>query len=222
MMNSSLKFNWLMLLAICLFVSSCGDDSEEEDQLQQMVTEDLGNDFQPLTTGSWWEYAYVSTQGNFSIRTTVLEETKEFNGISMKKVETVRLDNETSDFVFMGCDDIDCFLHGETHPTLGDNYLYSILKHDSPVGTEWSYEYDYQGAPNRHEYSIEEKGVTRIVEGETFTDVTVVKRDFSAYSPLTDWIYYGQDRVYFAKGIGSIEVLGNIGANNTLTDYEIK
>ena len=81
------------------------------------------------------------------------------------------------------------------------------------------------GFPARTVNTIKEKGITKVVNGKTFTDVihTQVDLQYNLGSGFTSTALYD---FYLAKGVGMIEtdtsVSGNIYEKETITDYSIK
>lgn len=218
-MKNFLKINMLFLATCILFMTSCGDEEGEEDMM--LVETDLG--YFPLTLGSWWDYEQTTFLGTVNFRQTVTEETIDFNGNTYKKLEIVDL--ETQQVInnrYFRCDETECVEYGDSF-ILGDDYEYNFIRHNSPAGSTWVYEYTYGGNPNRYEFEILEKGASKIVDGETFTDVTIVKRVQTAIDPISgSWTENGEETAYYAKDIGLIQSDSFLETAFLLKDYEIK
>jgi hypothetical protein len=102
------------------------------------------------------------------------------------------------------------------------------LKGDQGVNATWQFNVSVQfggvTVPVTAKYTITEKGISKTVQGKSYTDVTHVRQDLSSAFGNN-----GGGDFYYAKGIGmisstiSINVPGSSTNNTTeLTAYEIK
>lgn len=175
----------LILLAAVLIIPACSDSPTDNNG--------GGNNLKgtyPLTMGTTWTYA-----GQVSYTQKVVGE-KEINGKLYTEITNtagptgyVRYDGEK---------------YYSPQPD-GDGETVFFI--DAPIGHTWSYVHMKDGALNKIDFTIAERGLERTIEGNDFTEVTRIEAVTSLFFPqIGEWTALLTSDYYFAQGIGFIEL----------------
>lgn len=193
-------------LALALTFSGCSDDDNPVGG-----TNTVYHGYSPLSTGSTWTYDFTSNGQTRQYTITVTGDST-MNGLKYNKTsnslasEQVSLSRRAGDTIYS---------------MYGSDEVTTLV--EKPVGAAWSYTVPApNNSLNRQEFSVEEIGLKRTVNGKEYTDVMRVHLN-------TVIIYAGQELqemgsdYYFAKNIGLIEYdATNFGGSSTLVSYSIK
>lgn len=197
-----MKKSILLLVLSALTFAACADSNPA-------APNDLGNtqsSFYPRSKGSTWTYT-----GDFSYTVTILGDTT--------------LDGKTWTMLNNSIGGIGLLLfenNGYYSATLDKrDALLHFLKENAPVGTKWSFDYMVTTTTSTYDLEIKGVGLTRVVEGHTYTDVIHVHQTTSM-TFQGQKIPYNEGDYYYAKGVGFIESdLGALGGKVRLASYTI-
>src|SRR5215212_6557100 len=182
-------------LSFCLVASSlflftnCSKDDDSP-------STDGSANYSPLTVGSNW--TYNSTEGNsdtVSFTLTVTDKDTSINGKTYKVLSS----SDGSENNYLAKMDSN-YYRFSSFPNIGSlEELY--LKDNRPVNSAWtaSTSFTLQGLPLTADltYMVKEKGINRVVNGKTYSDVIHVNVTISVLGQN-----FGQGDFYYAKDIG--------------------
>ncbi len=168
-----------------------------------------GNSYSPTSMGSSWNYKgfiTVSTRNIMTGRTF-----KKFGKTYYEKAVTT--DKETINFYGTHTDDDYYTIVTDPMNNNAENEVL-YLKTNASVGDSWVVEikYGFDILGNQWKYKILEKGIAKIVNGKTYSNVIHTERDSDGK------IIHS----YYCLGVGLIEVAYDSGANSTLESYNIE
>ncbi|MFI5162702.1 MAG: hypothetical protein ACHQHN_15590 [Sphingobacteriales bacterium] len=208
-------FSILAVLTFCCF--GCKKDSNPGPN---------AGEYLPLTEGSFWKYHYVSDGGTTdTLIVKMTGGTAVINGRTYYNASSIYKRGTNPGYFYAG------------------NHLYStrtvegsqgaielqLLNDTASVGYTWitvpTADGTLGGTPVRTLNTIKEKGITRTLNGKTFTDVihSQVQLQYNNGSGFSTAVTYD---FYLARGIGPIENDSNtedvLHETETLFDYSIK
>lgn len=216
----SLFSSVVLLTTTCvLFLSGCKKDDAAP----------ASKSFSPLTVGTNWNYNYVENgnTSNFTVTVSNLADTTVASGRKYKI-----LNNSEGGHNYLSQSGNDYYRFA-SFPALGiDNFEELYLKDNEAINGTWKNTTTFTLPGNPFvltadlTYKIAEKGITRVVGANTYSNVTHVHVDFK----ITIAGNVGGGEFYYAEGIGLIEdqidisVTGQPPYNSkqTLVSYEIK
>ena len=205
-----------LLIAIVFFTGCSKDDSAGGST--------AAADFGPLTANSTWTY-----QNNPGSSFTVTATNRDT--VALGKTYRVLLNSSGSN-LYLGKSGSAYYRFG----SIGDLGLPAVeelyLKDDQPVNATWqmTQAFTAPGIPlpltANLNYSLKEKGATRMVSGKTFNNVIKVRLDLS----IVGLGSIGGGDFYYAEGVGLIENTINVNVpgqaainqSQVLTSYSIK
>jgi hypothetical protein len=174
--------------------------------------------YMTFTTGSTWNFEKVSNPSsptpvttNYSITSGSMDTT-----INSKQYHVFTNNNGGSNEYYYNSGN-DYYTYRTLPADFGNQYVEIIyLKDNAPVGTVWtqSYPINYSGLSITLTLTnkIEERGITKSVNGKDYTDVIRVSTNITASAPipftLTDEINY-----YYAPKYGSVKEETKIDVN---------
>lgn len=199
-----------------LIFTGCGKDE----------TSTPATDYSPLTANSTWTYQ-ISTGGTYTLTSTNRDTT-----ISGKTFHVFTNSNGGNNY--MGKSGNDYYRFGILPGIAPNGFDETYLKDNVDVNGTWTITQNATAPgiptpiPVKLTYTIAEKGVQKVVNGKTFTNVIHVKLNISALE-----IQGGNGDFYYSAGVGLIESILVINANpafgiqaynqtQTLTSYSIK
>ncbi|MEL7001326.1 MAG: hypothetical protein AAFN93_01190 [Bacteroidota bacterium] len=199
-MNLSRLVSMFILIS---FIVSCNEDEEPSNSLQ-------GGPFLPLVEGNQWEY-----EGDVSYTLRITGNTREIDGKNYAEAETKTNGQITNSY--LNVENGEYFAVGFLSST---EVSLILLKENEGIGATWQTSGNINGINAVYKFSIEEKGIEHTVSGEKFDDVVRVKLDTIIQLFGVEEVVGSQD-IYFARGVGIIEIdLGALG-NASLVDYTI-
>lgn len=199
-----------LILMWCLLVGTLASCTKEDDTTPDL---EAAEDYFPTTAGSNWTYG-----GATQYTARVTGNTKDINGKTYREFETQQGSQVNKSYLLKenGTYSAIGFM-----PNTGEVEIF-ILKEENVTGKPWVQTFTMNGVLTTLTMSIEQKGISKTVEGKTFNDVINVKA-------IYNYSYMGQDlgmeivaHYYYAKGVGLILTdFGNQGQVKLLS-YEIK
>lgn len=181
----------------------------------------------PVSSGSTWSYKDVVGDANNTLTITMTGATSVFNSKTYYTASSVSSAHGTSTGYYYAADN--AYAIRATNVSAGITIELQMGNDSKAVGDTWTTtptdNGTISGFPARTVNTIKEKGITKVVNGKTFTDVihTQVDLQYNLGSGFTSTALYD---FYLAKGVGMIEtdtsVSGNIYEKETITDYSIK
>jgi len=160
----------------------------------------------PKSKGSYWTYT-----GNLSYTITAGNDTM-VNG----KSYTIMTSTASPNSLFR-------FENGSYYTADLQGLQQTLFLKDAGVGTTWGFDLNVNGIPNHHDHTIEEVGITHVVNGRTYNDVIRVHSKSSMTHPITgDPVVYNEGNLYYAKNVGLIQTNYGPGGVVNLVDYQIK
>jgi hypothetical protein len=180
----------------------------------------------PLTEGSFWKYNYISDGGTTDTLTVKMTGgTTGFDSKTYYNAQSTYKQGTSLGYFYAGN-------HLYTTRTADAGFgsiELQLLNDTASVGYTWTTfptaDGTLGGSPARTINTIKEKGITRTLNGKTFTDVihTQVQLQYNNGSGFGTAVTYD---FYLAKGIGPIENDSNtedvLHETETIFDYSIK
>jgi hypothetical protein len=199
-------------LSFCLVASSlflftkCSKDDDSP-------STDNSANYSPLTVGSNW--TYNSTEGDSDTIPFTLTVTDKDTGINGKTYKVLSSSDGSANKYLAKIDSN--YYRFSSFADIG-NLEELYLKDNRPVNSTWTNQTSFTppGSPLPLTadliYVVKEKGVARVVNGKTYSDVIHINVTISVFSQN-----FGQGDFYYAKDIGLIEN----GIRLTLPDQEL-
>lgn len=207
-----------ILFLITLGIFGCKKDKTEGPS---------SNDYLPLTNGSVWKYSYGSDGGHTDTLTiTMTGGTTKINGKTYYDVTSTYKQGFSQGYFYAGN-----HFYATRTVALGSNVAmeFQLLNDTASVGYHWKAsptdDGKVGGMPAQTVNTIIEKGISRVENGRTFTDVihTRVELQYDYGSGYQTYITYD---FYLAKGVGLIEsdanTLDSFFETESLFGYTIK
>ena len=202
-------------LALSCFLFACQKENSDSEG-----TGGLGDDYQPATAGSEWNYK-STLAGNYKL--TALGTDSVINGEKYYK-----FDNSWGGRQYMYKNN---GVYSSFATSLeGDKKIIATYLKDAPVGTTWSQTYNNQGTISTYTYKIVSRDAAKTVDGKNYTNVITVEYEGHVQNPMGGGsLKFATGRSYTAKGIGGIassyklDLMGFEMEDSTyLTSYTIK
>ncbi len=181
----------------------------------------------PVSSGSTWSYKDVIGGVNNTLTITMTGGTSVFNNKTYYTASGVSSVHGTNTGYYYAADNT--YAIRASSASAGVTIELQMGNDAKAVGDTWTTtptdNGTISGFPARTVNTIKEKGITKVVNGKTFTDVihTQVDLQYNLGSGFTSTALYD---FYLAKGVGMIEtdtsVSGNVYEKETITDYNIK
>jgi hypothetical protein len=204
----------------------------------KIIPPSLSDSYFPETTGSTWKYR----DSTFGEKTDIVP----IYGVKIDTL-TFTINGATTDFNNDVCYNADVIsklngastayfysfkhLHSirESIPPFGLTNLHCLVDSAS-VGYSWATSPTastlLNGNPAQTINTIEEKNITKVINGKTFTNVIHASVNYQININNTGWRNIAFYDFYLAKGVGVIEkdtyVYGNLNGTRTIIDYTIK
>jgi hypothetical protein len=165
--------------------------------------------YSPSSAGSKWSYDGVIVEGTFNEMTG--KTSKKFNKTYFEK----RVSTATNQYFYYGTrigNNYYTVVSAPNDINLENEILY--LKSDASIDETWvnDIKYGYDVLGSQWTFKMIEKGITKVVNGKSYSDVIHTRR-------YSDGLTVDS---YYSLGIGLIEVDYNNGGRSTLIDYNIK
>ncbi|MFD3001873.1 hypothetical protein ACFS7Z_15980 [Pontibacter toksunensis] len=199
-----------LFLIWCLVIGALTSCSKEADPEPATTAE---QDYLPTTTGSTWNYG-----GDMPYTLTVTGKKEVINGKSFHEMETTQGTTKSKSYLLK---EKGVYTGVGMQPGMG-NVEITILKEETPVGKPWEQTNTINGIVTKMTFTIEEKGISKTVEGKTYKNVIHVKMK-STYTFMDLEVDAGVvSNYYFSKGVGLI--LSDFGAEGQvpLLTYDVK
>jgi hypothetical protein len=181
----------------------------------------------PVSSGSTWSYKDVVGDANNTLTITMTGATSVFNTKTYYTASSVSSAHGTSTGYYYAADN--AYAIRATNVSAGITIELQMGNDAKDVGYTWTTTPTdngiISGFPARTVNTIKEKGISKVVNGKTFTDVihTQVDLQYNLGSGFTSTALYD---FYLAKGVGMIETDTSVGGNayevETITSYTIK
>ncbi len=207
-------------ITLLIVVFSCTKEKSQENNQLPGVANNPTGDCKSCAFYPWCDestYTYVDTTAS-GITTTdynylFLSDTT-INGVDYKVT-----DNGAGEIVYHNCtNNVTSFL---TYDFGNNLVLHTTLKESLPVGGNWLDYFPGNPIANSTQYKINNKSITRNVNGNLFVDVTLVQE-----RSFLDTVLVTNSNVYYARGVGEIErvvkdISGQQISHRILTSYHI-
>ncbi|MFT3933381.1 MAG: hypothetical protein QM726_07200 [Chitinophagaceae bacterium] len=184
----------------------------------------------PMCDGS--QYSYIDTiSGAASVRTSTIKIAKDTT-IDSKSFQKVYTAESPSTYQYYNCTDGLTRIIAYNGTTLNGNTITVIdlrlISANQPVGTTWTdkitnplgQEVDYVN-------TIKSKGISKTVNGQTFSDVIFVEVETGVNAPPIGYFNTNITEYYYAKGVGLVETVlrdattGAIFQHSVIKSYKL-
>lgn len=160
--------------------------------------------FYPLTIGNWWKY--ITTD---STRTLTVIGNTTFNG----KTYFMVYDASTGDSIRVRKEGT---IYYSLLPDSTGTTLHEVTFFNETSGSTWGYDISLFGTSGHSTYKYIATGLTRTINGKTYTNVTQVHID-QTFGGFTSSV-----ELYMAKGVGEIEEVDGSGTSiESLQSYHV-
>lgn len=201
-----MKNTLLLVFSLTIICLSC---KKEDPAPVPPVT--LVDKFMTFTTGSVWNFEKISDPSSANPDTIDYTITSSSRDTTINTKQYHVFDNNnggTNEYFYNNGNDY--YTYRKLPSDFGDTYVEIIyLKDNAPVGTEWSQTYPitYLGIPLQVTLTnkIEERGITKTINGKNYTDVIKVSTNITATGIPFAFTITDEINNYFAPKYGAIK-----------------
>jgi len=204
-MYNTIKLAFLGLT--CLAFISCKKDVASENGMladgnaaKSNIGAAASDSYFPNRNGS--EYTYIDTtmEGSVTISRSVIAISGDTTIDGTTYSKTPGTSAETSTY--------HNYTDGETRVVSykgEDKLTTTLLKDNAAVGTTWKDVFSNEGVPTTYEWKMVARGLTRTVQGITYSNVILVHLDGTADMPVQGKVVFANSDYYYAPNVGLIE-----------------
>ena len=199
------------VLLICLFSLSLLSISCKKDPDPAPVVPPPADKYMTFTTASSWNFERISDPSSTSPDTTSFSITSSNRDTTIgTRQYHVFTNNNGGPNEYYYNNGSDYYTYRKLPADFGDTYVEIIyLKDNAPVGTEWSQSYpiNYSGLAFTLVLSnkIEERGLTKTINGKEYKDVIRVSTNISATGIVLPYTLSDEVNYFYAPKYGSIK-----------------
>ncbi|MCO5950658.1 hypothetical protein [Mucilaginibacter flavidus] len=219
-----MKHTLFLIAVVAFFASGCISSKNDPKPGDGASTSDS---YFPVTSGSTWTYKEEIAGATSSTVIKMTGNTKTFNGKSYyEATSSSTVKGNTLGYFYTANHDFSIL---QTIPTYGINIEIHLGNDTKAAGYSWTTSPTadgyVNGFPAQMINTIKEKGITRVVNGKTFTNVMHTQADLQ-YDLGSGFMSYSVYDFYLAKGVGMIEsdtgISGSIYDKETILSYNVK
>lgn len=193
-----MKYFAVILLLSLVIVGGCSKDSTTTGP----GTTGNSNYF-PLTAGSYWQYKTSDSTATRRVIGTTTFNSKSYVAIyDFSTGDTLRLRQSGSAYYLLT-------------PDATGTTLQEVQILDETLNATWGFSNTVSGVTFSESFKTTEVGLTRIVNGKTYSNVIHVHVDENFGGSISG------SELYFAKGIGEIEQVNTTTSIESLLNYHV-